>query len=136
MATLGAKAVFKLDDSTGTLVDLSQYITSVSGLPGEADLQDVTTFGAAGRSWVPGLRSAEISIEGVWDPTVDAHFSGIIGHANTQTFEFGPEGGAAGKVRYTGECRVQSYEVPPSVGEPVSFSATLRTDGAITRTTF
>jgi hypothetical protein len=136
MPTLGVNAVFKLRNSGGTLVDLSQYVTSVSGLPGDADLQDVTTFGSAGRKWLPGIRSAEISVEGVWDPVVDAHFAGIIGSAGTQTFEFGPEGGTSGKVKYTGECRVASYQTSGGVGEPVGFSATLRVDGAITRTTF
>lgn len=136
MPTLGVNAVFKLDNSAGTLVDLSQYITSVDGLPGDADLQDVTTFGSTGRKWLPGLRSSDIRVEGVWDPVVDAHFGGIIGSAATQTFEYGPEGGTTGKTKYTGECRVASYETKGGVGEPLTFSATLRTDGGITRTTF
>jgi hypothetical protein len=136
MPTLGVNAVFKLDNSGGSLVDLSQYVTSVSGLPGDADLQDVTTFGSAGKKWLPGIRNAEISVEGIWDATVDAHFAAIIGSTATQTFEYGPEGGTAGKVKYTGECRVASYTTSGGVGEPVGFSATLRVDGAITRTTF
>ncbi len=136
MPTLGVNQVFKLDNSAGALVDLSQYITSVDGLPGEADLQDVTTFGAAGRRWLPGLRAAEITVEGVWDAAVDAHFGALVGHANTQTFEYGPEGGAAGKVKYTGECRVAEYSASGGVGEPVSWSARLVVDGGVTRTTF
>lgn len=136
MPTLGVNAVFKLDNSGGTLTDLSQYITSVSGLPGTADLQDVTTLGSAGRKWVPGLRTAQITLEGIWDPAVDAHFGPLVGASATQTFEYGPEGGSAGKVKYTGECRVADYEAPSSVGEPVSWSATLQVDGGITRSTF
>lgn len=136
MPTLGTNAVFKLDNSAGTLTDLSTYIDSIDGLPGSVDMQDVTTLGASGKKVYPGLKDAQIRIGGVYETAVHTHFSGIFGNANTQTFEFGPEGGTAGKPKITGECRVAEYSAPVAVGDVLKWSATLQVDGAVTFTTF
>lgn len=136
MPALGKDAVFKLDNSAGTLVDLSTYVDSVDGLPGSVDMQDVTTFGATGKRVYPGLKDGQIRVTGVYETAVHTHFSGIFGLAATQTFEFGPEGGTAGKPKITGECRVAEYTAPVQVGDVLKWSATLQLDGAVTFTTF
>jgi hypothetical protein len=39
-------------------------------------------------------------------------------------------------VKYTGECWIASYTVAAPVADKVTWSANLRVDGVVTRTTF
>jgi hypothetical protein len=65
------------------------------------------------------------------------HFYEIFGHANSQTFEYGPEGGTTGLTKLPGECRLSKLDVSIDHGSgPIEFSADLMVDGAIVPTTF
>ena len=135
----GKIAAFKLDDSAGVLRDLSTSLDNVD-FPRTADLAETTAFGATGKSFLVGLPDNRITISGHFDATAttgpDVVLSGIIGVEQTQTFEYGPEGTPTGRVRYTGECRLVSYEIGSPVGDKVSFSAELTVDGTVTRNTW
>lgn len=61
---------------------------------------------------------------------------GLYGAAATSSFRLGPDGSDAGKPRFTGECRLESYEHSFPHDDNVSFQATLAIDGAVTRDTF
>lgn len=133
----GKSAVFKLDDSGGTLRDLSSFLNDVS-LPRDIETAETTTFGVAGsaKTYITGLTDATISISGLFDATSDGYLAGVVGHASTLSFEYGPAGSTSGNVKYTGECIMTSYEVSASVGDTVQASADFQVTGAITRTTF
>lgn len=131
----GKGTVFKVDDAAGALTDISAFLASV-GFPRSAGTAGVTTFGDSDKEFIPGLKEGTISIEGKWDPTVDALLSGILGNATTKTFEYGPDGSAVGKVKYTGECILTSYEDSSPVEDAAGFSAEFQITGAVTRTTF
>jgi hypothetical protein len=60
------------------------------------------------------------------------HLCGLYGRAATSTFEYGPEGSAAGALKQSGECRLQDLEISFPVDDDASFSGTLVIDGAIT----
>ena len=128
----GKNSVFKVDNSAGTLTDISNVLNNVS-MPREIETVETTSFGSSYRTYVVGFQNATISIEGTWDATVDAHLAGILGQDATVSFEYGPEGSTAGYVKYTGEAYVTSYETSGAVGEVVTFSAELQVSGAITR---
>ncbi len=132
--THGKDAALKLDDTGGTLTDVSQYVDSVEGLPGEAEFADVTSYGDDGHRFIPGLENVSVDISGHWDPVLDA----ILGPRRTATasFEFGPAGTTAGNVKYSGECWITEYTVSAPVAEKVSWEATLQVDGTVTRGTF
>lgn len=138
--THGKDSVFKLDDSGGTLRTLSQYIDEVSGLPGGRDLAEVTAFGDAGTKSIPGLQDVGFSISGHFDSTATTGPNAVINSLRTATatasFEYGPEGGTTGKVKFSGECWLEEYEVESSVGDKVSFSAEFKVDGTVTSGTF
>lgn len=131
----GKGGVFKLDNSGGTLVDLSSYITNVD-FPRDAALHETTTLGATSRTYVPGFKNATISLQGHWDggaSAIDAHMSAILGQAATVSVEYGPEGSTAGMVKYTCEAVVIRYGTTTPVDGVVDFSAELQVSGAVTR---
>lgn len=138
--THGSDAGFKLDDSGGTLRTLSQYIDSVSGLPGGRDLAEVTAFGDDGTKSIPGLQNVSFSISGHFDSTATTGPHVVLNSLRTATatatFEFGPEGTTTGKVKLSGECWLTGYDVDASVGDKVSFSADFQVDGTVTSGTF
>lgn len=131
----GKNSVFKLDNSGGTLTDISNVLNNVS-MPREIETVETTSFGSSYRTYVVGFQNATISIEGTWDATVDAHLAGILGQDATVSFEYGPEGSTSTYIKYSGEAYVTSYETSGAVGEVVTFSAELQVSGAITRGTW
>ena len=131
----GKSAVFKLDDSGGTLRDLSSYINEAS-MPRDIETAETTAFGSSAKSYIVGLTDATISISGMFDSTADGYLAGVVGQAATLSFEYGPLGSTAGMVKYLGECILTSYELSSPVGDVVTFSGDLQVTGAITRTTW
>ncbi|NBR70489.1 MAG: hypothetical protein EBT75_00070 [Proteobacteria bacterium] len=133
----GKSAVFKLDDSGGTLRDLSSYLDDL-GFPRDIETAETTTFGVAGsaKTYIVGLSDATISISGKFDATADGYLAGVVGQSATLSFEYGPAGSTGGLVKYSGECIMTSYEVSASVGDVVTASADFQVTGQITRGTW
>jgi hypothetical protein len=77
--------VFKLDDLTGALQDVSAYFRSASGLVGRTDRAETQQFGdAARRRGVKGLRDGgPIALGGLWKPATSA----IHGRATKVLFD-------------------------------------------------
>ena len=131
----GKGQVFKIDNAAGSLQDVSTYLTDID-FPEEADTEETTTLGKNAKTYLVTLTDATISVEGKWDATADAIFAGIVGHATTKTFEYGPQGGTAGKVRYTGECICTKYQLKGSVGGVEEFTAEFQCSDTVTRDTY
>lgn len=131
----GKSTVFKVDNSGGTLTDISNSLTDVS-FPQSVDTAETSAFGSSAKTYVVGLTDATISISGMFDATVDAHLNGILGQAATVSFEYGPEGSTSPNVKYTGEAILTSYEKSGSIGDMVSYSAEFQVSGAVTRGTY
>lgn len=131
----GKSAAFKLDDSGGTLRDLSAYLMEVS-FPETIETADVTAFGSSSKSYIVGLKDATISLTGKWDSTFDGYVAGVLGQTASLSFEYGPAGTTAGNVKYSGECYVTSYNIGSPVGDAVSASVELQVTGAVTRGTW
>ena len=133
----GKSGFFSLDDSGGSVRDLSSYLNDLS-FPRDAEVAETTTFGVTGsaKTYIVGLIDATISISGLFDATADGYLAGVVGHASSLSFVYGPAGNTGGFVKYTGECFLTSYEVSTAVGDAVQASASLQVTGAITRTTF
>jgi hypothetical protein len=131
----GKSTVFKVDNSGGTLTDISNTLTDVS-FPQSVDTAETSTFGSSAKSYVVGLSDATFSISGNFDATVDAHLAGILGQAASVSFEYGPEGSTATYTKYTGECYLTSYEKSGAIGDVVTYSAEFQVTGAVTRGTY
>ena len=133
----GKSAVFKLDNSSGTLVDYSTYLDNV-GFPRSVDTAETTTFGVAGsaKTYIVGLSDATVSLSGLFDSAADATLAGVLGQAATISFEYGPAGSTTGLIKYSGEAIMKSYQVTAAVGDSVKASVELQVTGAVTRGTW
>jgi len=134
----GAQGQFTVQDSGGTVRDLSAYLKDTS-LDIKVDLGDTTTFGATARSKVALLRDGAFKIGGFWDPTATSGpavvLSGILGAA-PRTFVYGPMGSTTGNLRRTGSVICSDYSEKQTVTGLIEFSATLECTGAVTFDTY
>jgi hypothetical protein len=135
----GKGSVFKIDNSAGVLQTLTAFIDSVD-FSNSVDVAETTTMGSEFKTYVSGQSDGTMSVSGKYDSTAatgpDAVLQGLIGLETTSTFEYGPDGGTTGKVKYTGECFLTGYSVSSPVGDVVTFTADFRISGAVTRGTF
>jgi hypothetical protein len=130
----GKDSVFKIDDSGGTLTDISSYVNNVD-FPQTADVAETSVLGATNKTYIVGLKDATLSVTGLWDSTVDAIFGAVVGQSATLSFEYSPEGTGSGAVKYTGEAICTGYTKTSAVGDVVAYSSELQVTGAITRGT-
>src|ERR671918_188536 len=132
----GKGAVFKIDNAPGVLQTLTSYVDSID-ISHTVDTAESTTMGAEAKTYLSGQSDGTLSISGKYDSTTstgpDVILQGLVGLEASSTFEVGPEGGATGKVKYSGECFLTSYVISSPVGDVVSFSADFQIPGAITK---
>ena len=76
--THGKNAAFKIDDSGGSLRDISNVLTDVS-ISRTADVAEVSAFSNSSKAFVSGLKDATLTASGSFDQTVDGYLSGILG---------------------------------------------------------
>ena len=130
----GKNSVFKLDNASGSLTDISAFVNNVD-FPETADVAETSVLGASNKTYLAGLKDANISLAGFFDATADAIFGAVIGQSATLSFEYSPEGTASGKIKYTGECILTNYALSSPVGDVVAYSGDLQVSGAVTRGT-
>ena len=130
----GKSSVFKLDNASGSLTDISSFVNNVD-FPETADVAESSVLGASNKTYLVGLRDATISLSGLFDATVDAILGAVVGQTATLSYEYSPEGTASGKVKYTGEAILTNYALSSPVGDVVAYSADLQCSGAVTRGT-
>ena len=130
----GKDSVFKLDNASGSLTDISSFVNNVD-FPETADVAETSVLGASNKTYLVGLKDATIGLTGFFDATADAIFGAVIGQSATLSFEYSPEGTASGKIKYTGECILTNYALSSPVGDVVAYSVDLQVSGAVTRGT-
>ena len=132
----GKNAYFALDNSGGTLTDISAYINDIS-FPQSIETAETTAFGATSKTYIVGLKDSTVSLSGMFDSTLDAHIQGVLGQSATLSFKFGTNGDTASATNpiYSGECIVTSYDVSPPVGDVVPVSIELQVTGDVSRAT-
>jgi hypothetical protein len=130
--THGKNAAFKIDDSGGTLRDITDVLTDVA-VSRTADVAEVSAFSNSSKAYVAGLKDATITISGSFDATVDGYLSGILGAEGS--FEFYPIGTTGGNPKASGEAIMTSYDRTPDVGGAVTFTAAFQVSGDVTEGT-
>ena len=130
--THGKNAAFMIDDSGGTLRDISDVLTDVS-ISRTADVAEVSAFSNSSKAFVSGLKDATLTISGSFDATVDGYLSGILGSEGS--FEFYPIGTTGGNPKASGEAIMTSYDRTPDIGGAVTFSASFQVSGDVTEGT-
>ena len=141
MAKFNSKdSVFQITDTGATLRDISTYITTLDGVPGERELNEVTALGDTGRKHIGGLENGVITGEGVFDDTATTGPDAILGPLRTDTtaraWDYGPKGKTSGFVKYSGTMLMRSYRIISRVGDIVTFRFEILVQGAITRGTY
>jgi len=130
--THGKNAAFKIDDSGGTLRDISDVLTDVS-ISRTADVAEVSAFTNSSKAYVAGLKDATLTISGSFDATVDGYLSRILGAEGS--FEFYPIGTTGGNPKASGEAIMTSYDRTPDIGGAVTFTAAFQVSGDVTEGT-
>jgi hypothetical protein len=133
-----------MDDTAGALRKITSYVTGVSGLPGEAEMSDITGFGDGGRKFIPGLTNASFTVNFMYNSDVSSSGGftdmaigifdsqrGAVAQVSTRSFEFYPDTTASGKRKFSGECWITSVPITSTVGDAVSGTAEFQVDGAI-----
>lgn len=132
----GKDIAFQLDDAAGMLRNVKIYLNQVSGLPGGRALSETTAFGDQGTRNIPGLANVTFSIAGHLDRTATTGIGIVLEGLRTATatasFEYGPEGSASGKLKYTGECWLTDFTIDAAVADKVPVSASFQVDGVVT----
>jgi hypothetical protein len=130
----GSAAVVKLDDSAGSITDISAYIDS-GEMQRMRDKAETTTLGLAAKTFIQGLLDATFSVKGKFEVAIDAIlYDALVCAAGTyKTLEYFPQGNSTGKVKYSFECFCTSYPVPFDVNSELSMSATFQCTGNVTR---
>lgn len=136
----GRSSYFQLDNSAGSLVDLSNRLDEVS-ISRSVETGEITTFGANAKSYIVGLADGTISISGKFHSDIDAHIQGVIAALSAGTlasaswqYRASSATASATNPQYSGEALITSYEVSSSVSDVVTFSLELQITGDVTRT--
>ncbi len=134
---VAGNSVVKIDASAGgALVVVTQFVDSISSAPGKSIAPiDVTTFVDTAERFMAGIElSQEFQLEGPFDNTspggIDAIMATAVG--TLLSFEFSPIGTGATQRKVGMEVLVTSYVVNAPVKERVSYTVTLKQDGAAT----
>jgi len=134
----GISADFRLDDSAGSLIDISNQCNNVD-LTNAVESFDVTAFQDTGKAYLVGFSDGKFSVSGFANGTIIAHLMGLVataGSGTTRSFQWGPEGTTSGNPKFTGECFVTSFKTDSKVNAPNTFQLDLQVTGAITATTY
>ena len=131
----GKEGYIAVDDSGGTARDISAYVTSVEGFPGDTASHDVTTLGKDTVHRSAGLDDLKVTIQGIYDDTVDGYLAGAKGLVGTVTY--GPKGSTGGYQKYEAEMLLVSYKLSQPVGGMITWSASYEiASGDLSDTTF
>ena len=132
----GTTTFFQLDAETGSLVNISSYMDSVSHTQ-STETKEVTAFGSASKVYIAGLNDGDtISFSGPLDSPIGTQLYKMKAAqtAGTASFSwvYGPAGSVAAYPKVTGESLLSSFTFSSSVGGRVEYSASLQISGAVT----
>jgi len=126
-------STFTIADSTGTVRDITPYITKLDGLPGPRRLYGVTAIGDTGDKFSPGLYGATITLELMWSTDAlvgpDTIFRVLRDHTAATAFSYKPSG--VSSPVYSGNCWVEDYVIHTVVNTLLMASVSLKVDGAV-----
>lgn len=130
--THGKDAVIQFDNAADSLTDFTQYVTEV-GITMNGEAIDVTTLGDTWRDFIGGIKGATITMNGIYDPTVDAALFAAVNTA--KSIQWDPQGSGSGLPRFTGEMIITSYNPTSPIGGASTWTASGTVDGTLTRAT-
>lgn len=112
--------------------DLSPYVTSVS-MNIERDIKDIKPIGGNAGTKLVGTYSGTISLEGGYDPALDAIMAPLMLAATpaTSTFAHRPSGSGGSTRSFSGSAYVASYRVDTPGDDTATWRSELAVAGTI-----
>jgi hypothetical protein len=110
--------------------NISPY-TNKTDFPRNVDTAETSAFGSSDKTYIPGLKGATFSVEGLWDTTLDEWMDAALGTEVAVVYI--PQGNSPGNVRYAFQAILTSYNPPGSISDAVKYSAAFMISGAVTR---
>ena len=132
----GKDSVFKIDNTSNSLTDISQYVTNVTGLPGDTATGKTTTLGDESETYIAGLHDASITVDLIWDAALDGIIGNVTDQKTIRDIEYGPAGSTGGFVKHSCAVFITSYKIGSPVGDVVTASLTLQKSGDLTTGVF
>ncbi len=130
----GAGASFKLGAAGetpvgGVLTEVATWLEDIAPDVSTDEL-DATTFSPGAlaplKSIIFGATERGFTFTGRWVPAAETFFNAISGMQG-RTYEYGPEGTAAGKTKISGTVNVGAWSGPSqSVGGVIAFTISLK----------
>jgi hypothetical protein len=121
---------------TATLTNVSPFADNISA-PQSTEQLDVSTFGSASKSFIPGLQDGDtVTLSGPYDVTIHSLITGAKSAGSLLGMVYGPGGSVASQARSAGSVYVQQYSTSTTVGGRVEYSLSLQVTGAIQNGTF
>lgn len=115
--------------------DLSAYCNSID-FPVTVDNADTSTLGAGWHTNLSGMRSAELSLEGFYDPTASsgpaAVLRAVIAGTVPATLIYRPAGSVAGQYSHTMLGNITGYGEANSTDGAIAFSSGFTSTGTVT----
>lgn len=131
---------FFVTSATSAMLEVTDYITSLDGIPGARNLNDVTTFGSVGHRYAAGLEEGTFTIELLYSEDANTASLGgtdpVFGLLRTLStavaFSYSPGGTTTAKT-YTGNLWIDSYNIKAKMGSAVLATVTGKVDNGISR---
>lgn len=132
MAKYGSNSVtVEVDNSSGSLVDLTEYINSINGMDIEAITEDTTVFGDTWQenTYVGVKKANSIQIKGFYDDTATTGPDAVLNAlGDTRTFQLTYGNSKSSSV----EAIITKYVRIPTVSKLTEFECDLTPTGAVT----
>ena len=124
----GKFASIKMDNAAGTLFDISAISNNID-YPESYGTGETTSFQQTAKTYLVGLTDATLSIGGTYDntlaATIRAAVASVVNGTNASlSIEYGPQGTATGKPKYTFE----AIPTGVSFSSPVAGVGTFKID--------
>lgn len=128
----GRSAYFKIGST-----DISAFMDNID-FPHSSDVHETTTYGKSWKTKAGGLQEGSVGIGGLYDSTAVSGIESIMPPlvGTVATFEYGPEGNASGKVKYSGSILVENYNHSTPVGDYIRWTSSLQTTDTVTKGTY
>lgn len=99
--------------------------------PRTADTAETSVFGVSDKTFLPGLKGANVTVEGVWDLTLDGILDPKLG--TIISLFYAPAG--SGTAGYWADAIMTGYNPPGSLSDAIKWTANFLVTGAVTRGT-
>jgi len=133
MAFVHGKGIFAglaVAGAVAPTTNLSAYCNKVDW-PRSADTAETSVFGLSDKTFIAGMKGGSITIEGVWDTTLD----GILEPKLGTIFALFYAPGGSGTTGYYCDALMNAYNPPGGIGDAVKWTAGFIITGPVTRAT-